>query len=176
MTPTLLLIGLIGPALFEAYLTLHHPADAVAALVSFLPRLFHTIALLVGVHFNLPTLVLDCLPSDASNVLQLSLLSCVGLLYLTAWKVPHYYIGHRIDTHFTGSHWTTLTIVAQALFYKYFHTMFQWQHAFFLFVLHGMDGMNGMRYDGGPSSAATLAWWVCSCDQTCRPCTNRAAG
>jgi hypothetical protein len=74
MTPTLLLVGLLGPALCEGYLTLHHPADAVTALVSFLPCLFHTIALLVGVHFNLPALLLDCLPSDAPNVLQLSLL------------------------------------------------------------------------------------------------------
>jgi hypothetical protein len=170
MTPTLLLVGLLGPALCEGYLTLHHPADAVTALVSFLPCLFHTIALLVGVHFNLPALLLDCLPSDAPNVLQLSLLSCVGLLYLTAWKVPHYYIGHRIDTHFTGSHWTTLTIVAQALLYKYFHTLFQWQHVFFLLVLHGMDGLDGLdgldgrdvRHDGGPSSAAT-ALLVGSC-------------
>ena len=54
-------------------------------------------------------------------VLQILAFYALGQLYFIVWKIPTYYIGHRIDTHHQTSHIFTTCVILKALTFQYLY-------------------------------------------------------
>jgi Zn-dependent protease with chaperone function len=66
-----------------------------------------------------------CQQIQNAPVFQVCAYLFFGVIYITVWKFPIFYIGHRIDTRSTTSHLTTTIIVCRALLFRFLRQILQ---------------------------------------------------
>jgi Zn-dependent protease with chaperone function len=59
---------------------------------------------------------------------QMMAVMCIIPFYDALWKIPTYYIGHRVDTVYATSHLKTFLVISKALILRYVNELFQIKH------------------------------------------------